>query len=108
MLIVMWSANSEMSAQTTASGTENRMLSGWRKLSNCPASTRKMNTSATMNRKLRPPLDSTYSRESPARSVRTPGGSTRFAIALRSVSALPMVTPGTRLPESVAERTRLK
>ena len=67
-----------------------------------------MNTRETTNSQFSPPLDSANSRDSPDRSVWTPGGRTRFAIACRSASALPIVTPGARLADSVAERTRLK
>src|SRR5688500_20253575 len=67
-----------------------------------------MKTTEIPKRNARLPPDSRSSRDSPSRSVRTPGGSFARAIASRSSSALPSVTPGTRFAVICAERTRLK
>ena len=57
------------SAPTMDKGTDSMMTKGSTKLSNCAASTRKMNSSASTNTPVSEPVDCRNSRELPFKSV---------------------------------------
>ena len=80
---------SASSAPVMDRGTASMMTSGSTKLSNCAASTSRMNTSASTNTTPSAPWELRNSREVPFRSVVYPGVSTLAAVWSMKVSAWP-------------------
>src|SRR4249919_3459724 len=74
-------------APNTASGTDTRMIQGSIQLSNCAASTRKMNTSASTSITFALEPDSRSSRDEPEKSYCAPGAASCSAPSSQSSAA---------------------
>ena len=95
-------------APAIANGTVNMIISGSIKLSNCAARIRKIKTNARIKAKLVLLLLSLKSLDEPEREVANVSSSTLIAIFSISSIPSPIVKPGCRLAEMVADLYLLK
>ncbi len=94
---------SEISAPSNASGTVNKIIKGSRKLSNCAASIKYINPSASINAKIKLDELSLKSFEVPSSAVANLSSRTLSATLCIASIPSPKETPGANPAETVAE-----